>query len=142
MNLKCLAFFLFLFLVPDALVSAQEQDVQSTVDYKVNKMQKELNLTDSQAYAIRPIIKGYLIKRQAVLEETAGEGIVDHVALKGALEGLKDKEYQKLSKILSEDQMKKWVNKENLREALNPDSLESTVDDGATLSLSGANLKF
>ena len=92
------------------------------MDYKVNKMKTELNLTDSQADAIRPIIKDYLTKREEVLEEVAGGGIVDHVAVKSTLKALKENEYQKLSKILSEDQMKKWINKENLMAALNPDS--------------------
>lgn len=139
---KCLACFYFLFLVLNSFTFAQNEDVQSSVDYKVNKMKKELNLTDSQADAMRPIIKDYLTKRAAVLEEVAGEGIVDHVAVKGALKGLKEQEYQRLSKILSEDQMKKLTNKENLMAALNPDSVESTVDDGPTLSDTGANFKF
>ena len=52
-----------LFLVLSISVFAQDEDLQSTVDYKVNKMKKELNLTDSQADAIRPIIKDYLVKR-------------------------------------------------------------------------------
>jgi len=133
---------LFLFLVLSAFVFAQAQDVQSIVDYKVNKIKQELNLTDSQADAIGPIIKDYLIRREAVLQEVAGQGIVDHVSVKSALKGLKESEYQKLSKILSEDQMKKWINKENLMAALNPDSMESTVDEGPSLTASGANFKF
>ena len=137
-----LACVLFLFLVLSTSVFAQDEDMQSTVDYKVNKMKKELNLTDSQADAIKPIIKDYLIKREAFLQEVAGQGIVDHVAVKGTLKGLKENEYQKLSKILSEDQMKKWINKENLMAALNPDSVESTVDDGPSLTANGANFKF
>ena len=139
---RCLACVLFLFLALSAFVFAQDADVQSAVDYKVNKMERVLNLTDSQVEAIKPIIKDYLIKRKAVLEEISGQGIIDHVAVKGTLKGLKENEYQKLSTILNEDQMKKWVNKENLMAALNPDSGESTVDDGAGLTATGANFKF
>ena len=133
---------LFLFLVLSASVFAQDQDVRSVVDYKVNKMKTELNLTYTQADAIRPIIKDYLIRRQAFLQEAAGQGIIDHVSVKGTLRGLKENEYQKLSKILSEDQMKKWINKENLMAALNPDRVESTVDEGVGLTGNGANFKF
>jgi len=139
---KYLTGFIFLFLLLSGVVRAQDADLQSTVDYKVNKMKTALKLTDSQAEAIGPIIKDYLIKRAAVLEEVAGEGIVDHVSVKGTLKALKENEYQKLGKILSEDQMKKWINKENLMATLNPDSLESSVDDGPTLTAEGANFKF
>ena len=129
-------------MVVSTIVFAQDEDLQSTVDYKVDKMKKELSLTDSQADADRPIIKDYLMKRQAILEEVAGEGIVDHVAVKSTLKGLKEYEYQKLSVILSEDQMDKWINKENLMASLNPDSGESTVDDGPTLTAKGQMSSF
>jgi hypothetical protein len=137
-----LACVLFLFLVLSASVFAQEGGVQSAVDYKANKMKKELNLDESQVVAIKPILKDYLTKREAFLQEVAGQGIIDHVAVKGTLKGLKEGEYQKLSKILDEDQMKKLINKENLMAALNPDSVESTVDDGPTLTANGADFKF
>ena len=140
--MKNLRLVLFLSLLLSAPIFAQEGDVQSAVDYKANKMKTELKLTDSQAFAIKPIIKDYLTKREAFLQEVAGQGIVDHVAVKSTLKGLKEAEYQKLSKILNEDQMKKWINKENLMAALNPDSVESRVDDGAALTANGANFKF
>ena len=138
---KCLASVLFLFLALNTFVFAQE-DLQSAADYKVNKMKKALNLTEAQAAAIKPIVKDYLIRREAFLQDTAGQGIVDHVSIKGTLKGLRKDEYQKLGKILSEDQMKKWIDKENLMAALNPDSMESTVDEGPSLTASGANFKF
>ena len=138
--IKFLSFFLFLVL--SASVFAQDEDFQSNVDYKIDKMKTELKLTDSQAEAIRPIIKDYLSKREAVLQEVAGQGIIDHVSLKDSLKALKEKEYQKLSRILSEDQMKKWINKETLMATLNPDSEESTVNDGVSLSPGGADFKF
>jgi len=133
---------LFAFFALSAAVFAQDADIQSSVDYKANKMQRELNLTDSQAALIRPIIKDYMTKRQAILDEVAGEGVVDHVEVKSTLKALKEKEYQQLSKILSEDQMQKLINKENLMAALNPDSIESTVDEGTSLTPNGANFKF
>jgi hypothetical protein len=139
---KYLTCVMVLFLVLNVSVFAQEEDVRSVVEYKVNKMKTELNLTDSQARAIRPVIKEYLIKHEAFLHEAAGQGILDHFALKSSLKGLKENEYQKLRMILNEDQMKKLVNKDNLMATLNPDSVESSVDDGAALTANGANFKF
>ena len=112
------------------------------MDYKVNKMRTELNLTDSQADAIRPIIKDYLSQTKSSFRGSGRRGHCGPCCSKRHFEGIKREEYQKLSKILSEDQMKKWINKENLMAALNPDSVESTVDDGASLTASGANFKF
>jgi hypothetical protein len=139
---KFLTFVLFLFFVLSAAAFAQDEDFQSTVEYRVDKMKTELNLTYSQADLIKPIIKDYLIKRAAILQDVAGEGIVDHTEVKSTLKTLKENEYRQLGKILSEDQMKKWVNKENMMAALNPDGTESTVDDSTGLTAEGANFKF
>ncbi len=139
---KHLICFLISFFVGGALVLAQEDDLQSSVDYKVNKMQKVLALTDSQAIAIKPIIKNYVSKRMAFMQETQGQGIVDHVAVKATLKQLRDNEYQQLGKVLSQDQLKKWINKETLTAALNPDSGQALVDDGPVLTTEGANFKF
>ena len=142
MSCKFLVYILFSFLVLSGVVSAQEDDFRSNVDYKVSKMTKELTLTESQASSIRPIIKEYLAKREEVLEATVGQGIIDHVSVKSALKAIREKEYQELSKVLNEDQMKKLINKENLMAALNPDGAESTVEDDVGLTPSGANFKF
>lgn len=139
---RWIAAVVLLLFVLDVRGLAQDEDFQSNVDYKVTKMQKELHLTYAQADAIRPIIKDYLIKRGAVLQEVAGQGIVDHVSVKSTLKALKELEYQQLSKILNEDQMKEWINKENLMATLNPDSVESSIDGDTTLTPSGANFKF
>jgi len=139
---QLLASVFFLLFVLSVFASAQDEDIQSMADYRVNNMKMTLKLTDSQAMAIRPIVKDYIAKRSAVLQEVAGQGIVDHVSIKSSLKALKENEYLKLSKVLSEDQMKKWINKENLMAALNPDSGESAVDDGPSLGMSGANFKF
>ena len=105
-------------------------------------MRMELKLTESQESLIRPIIKDYLSKKEAVLEETQGQGIIDHVSVNSTLKALKEKEYQQLSQVLNEDQMKKLINKENLMATLNPDAAESTGDGDVGLTPSGANFKF
>ena len=139
---KSLACVLFLFLVLTASVSAQDDDMQSAVDYKLSKMKISLKLTDSQIAAIKPIIKDYLTKRNTYLQEMTNKGIIDHVAVKGSLKELKEDEHQKLSRILTEDQMKAWIDKENLMAALNPDGSGIATDDGPTLTSEGANFKF
>ena len=123
-------------------VFAQDEDLRSSVDNKVRKMKMALELTDSQIYAIKPVVKEYISKRSEVLQEVSGQGIIDHISLKSTLKGLREDEYRKLGKILSEEQMKKWINKDIVMAALNPDSSESTADDVTTLSANGANFRF
>ena len=140
---QCLAGVLFILFLGSSFALAQVEDLQSSIDYKTNKMKNELNLTFAQADAIRPIIKDYMVKRGALLEQVGGEGILDHVSVKATLKALKEKEYEKLSKVLSQDQMKEWINKENIMATLNPDSVDSSAgDDGPTLGANGANFKF
>jgi len=139
---KILAVVLFLGVILNGHGFAQEGDIDAAVDYKVNKMQKYLKLSDAQVHDVRPIIKDYASKRHALLEELQTQGIVDHQAAKSSLKALRDIEHQQLSKILSEDQLKKWIDKENVMAALNPDGGESMVDDGPTLNPEGASFKF
>ena len=133
---------IILLLFLSAVAFAQNDDLRSSVDYKVNKMKKELDLSQGQIYAVKPIVKEYLVKHAAVLDEVSGQGIVDHVSIKSTLKALKEKEYHELSKVLSPDQMKKLINKDNVMASLNPDNAESTVDDGLTVGANGANFKF
>ena len=75
---------------------AQDQDLQSKVDDKVARMIKELNLTDSQADRVRPIIKEYTAKREEILQGEEGQGIIDHVAIKDTMEGIKKEGISKI----------------------------------------------
>ena len=139
---KNLALVLVFFMALSVMVFAQNEDMRLTVDHRINKMKTALKLTETQINAIKPIVQEYLVKRSEILAETAGQGIIDHVAIKTTLKRLKEGEYRQLARILSEDQMKKWINKENLMASLNPDGEESMVDDGPTLGADGANFKF
>ncbi len=123
-------------------LSAFAQDQQQSADDMTAKMATELNLTESQRDAVKPIIKEYVTKREKILEEVQGQGIVDHAAVRSAMRALKQDEYQSLSKVLSADQMERWIQKENLRAALNPGDMESQVEGDTTLTPSGANFKF
>ena len=140
MNNKMMGYVLAVFLSIGASVYAQ--DLQLSVNDRVARMARELNLTDAQAAAVKPIIKEYMTKCEAVLQEAQAEAIIDRAALKSAIESLKRDQYQKLGKILSEDQLKKWVQKEHLRAALNKEDMGGQFEDGPTLTAEGASLKF
>ena len=142
MEFKKSVVFLFFLLVVSSTVFAQDDDFQSSLNSQINKMKHQLNLTDDQAAAIKPIVKDYWIKRSAVLEQVAGQGIVDHISLKSNLKALRDNEYQQLGKIFTADQMQQWIDRENLMASLNPDGGQSSPDDGPTLTADGANFKF
>ncbi|MBF0511264.1 MAG: hypothetical protein HQL13_02945 [Candidatus Omnitrophica bacterium] len=143
MTRKCVVFIFFLLFAFSFSAFAQDEDLKSALDYKVQKMQKELQLTDSQVTAIRPVVQDYLMQHDALMRDTAGQGIVDHVSVKSALKALREKEYQGLGKILSPEQLKKLINKDRLAAIMNPDNPESFIDDGGPgITAGGASLKF
>jgi hypothetical protein len=141
MNNQMIGFVLAASVFCSPCVYAQAQEKTPNVDDRVARMATELNLTDTQANAIKPIIAEYVTKREQVLQEAEAQAIIDHSALKSAMMVLKQDEYQKLSKILSEDQIRRWKQKEDLRAALNNGDTESHEDD-ATFTANGASLKF
>ena len=140
MNHKIQGSVLAVFLVLSMPIYAQAQE--QGVNDRVNRMTKELNLTQAQADTIKPIIKDYMSKREAVLQEAEGAAIVDHAKVKGVMMSLKQIEYQKLGQVLSKDQMQRWIQKENLRAALNRGGTESQVEDDTSLTANGASFKF
>jgi uncharacterized protein YbcC (UPF0753/DUF2309 family) len=144
MSGKYLTSIWFLFCILMVSAFAGEEDLRSTFDYKINKLKTEFNLTESQAVAIRPVIKEYMTARQAVLRDAANQGIVDRTDVKASLKQLKEEEHSKLTQILTEEQMRKWIDKEHLMASLNPDSVESSPEDegGGGLSAAGASINF
>ncbi|MDE1920487.1 MAG: hypothetical protein KGJ09_01835 [Candidatus Omnitrophica bacterium] len=131
------------FLVLGPWASAQAKEMQSAVDYNVNKMKTVLQLTKAQVQAVYPIVQDYLVKREAVLQQVAGGGLLEHGAVKSAIQKLKEEENKRLSLVLSREQMKKWINRENILASLNPDGNgDSDVDDGPSFTPEGASFKF
>lgn len=141
MNNKIIGYVLTVFVAFSTPVYAQAQDNAPNVDDRVARMATELNLTEIQTNAVKPIIAEYITKREKILEEAEGELVLDHAALKSTMRALKQVEYQNLSKVLSEDQVRRWKQKEELRAALNNGDTESHEDD-TTLTANGANIKF
>ncbi|MDE2223051.1 MAG: hypothetical protein KGK03_08280 [Candidatus Omnitrophica bacterium] len=140
--LRLLSKGLLLWLVLCAAAMAQEQDITPAVYAQIKQMKKLLHLTEAQAQAVSPIVKDYVIKRQAILEQASGTGILDHRTVKSTLESLREKEDRKLSRVLSKDQLQKWVDRENLLATMNPDNGGSMADDSGGVGLEGATLKF
>ncbi len=124
------------------LVYAQAQEKTASVDDRVAQMATELNLTDAQAGAIKPIIVEYITKREKILQEAEGQLVFDHAAFKSTMMALKQIEYQKLGKILSEDQMRRLKQKEDLRAALNKDDAGSQGGEDISFTPDGAAIKF
>ena len=137
---KIIGGVLAMFFVLSEFVYAQGQRLN--VDDMVARMKTEFNLTQQQADAVKPIIKEYITKRQEFLQNLEGQMMVDKVAIKNEMKKLKQDEYQSLSGVFNADQMKQWVNKENLRARLNPDGTEIQIEQGTTLTPDGANFQF
>ena len=92
-----------------------------SVDDIVAKMTTELNLTPQQIDAVKPIIQGYMSARKQLIQSFRQQGLTDKDALKSQIDQLKSVERQKLSQVLSQSQMDKWLEKENFNAMLNPD---------------------
>ena len=123
---------------------ARGAEDQPNVNAVAAGIKTELGLSDEQVKAIKPIIKESMAKRRALLEETQGEAIIDRAALKAAMRRLRQDENKKLSEILTEEQMKKRIEKQNLRERLNPDQMNYTEssDEGVVVNMQGAAFQF
>ena len=116
----CLAIsFAFMF---SSIARAQ----RNSVDDLVAKMTTELNLTPQQIDAVKPIFQGYMSARKQLLQSFRQQGLTDKDALKSQIDQLKGVERQKLSQVLSQGQMDKWLERENFNAMLNPDGADDT----------------
>jgi hypothetical protein len=107
-------------------VSAYAQEAAS-VDDIVTKMKKELNLTQQQADTVKPIIEENIAKREKLKQGVQDQGmIIDRDAMQSKIGKLDQDENQKLSQVLAPDQMKKWIQKQRLRNAFNQDQMDNT----------------
>jgi glutamyl-tRNA reductase len=77
-----------------------------TVDDMVQKMKTDLNLTQEQTDALKPIIEQNMAKRKELMETLKQQG-ADRDAIRSQMEQLNQEQDQQLSKILSQDQMDK-----------------------------------
>ena len=108
--------------------SAYAQEKSSSADDLLEKMKTELNLTPQQVAALKPVVKENMAERKQLRQSLRQQGITDKATIKDQMDQLKAIENQRLSQILSADQMNKWIEKENLRAMLNPDQKDDTGD--------------
>jgi hypothetical protein len=107
-------------------VSTYAQETVSVNDI-VAKMKKELNLTQQQADAVKPIIEENMAKREELRQSVQDQTmIVDRATIQSKIGQLDQDENQKLSQILTQAQMNKWVQKQKLKNAFNQDQMDNT----------------
>jgi hypothetical protein len=92
----------------------------------VAKMKTRLKLTQSQVIAVNPIIEEYVDKRQHIMQGLAIPLMADRKSIESQLMRLKEKEKEKLSQVLTPDQLKKWEYGESMKDFLNQDEMNFT----------------
>ena len=110
-------YILISFFFPAILIYAQEE--QNT-DEILAKMKIKLNLTQVQAAAVKPIIEEYADKYQH-LTQNSGQLFTNKRSIRRQIEQLRIEENEKLSQILKPDQMRKWDQREGVKDFLNQD---------------------
>jgi len=118
-------------------ISAYAQDEEQPTGDILATMKTELNLTQSQADAVKPIIEEYTVKRHQIRENLEEQGVTDKNIILSRMEQIREEESQKLSQILAPDQMKRWNSKQTLSDFLNKDR---TGDSGWAPKGSGRDL--
>ncbi|GEM_PF-3155987 len=142
MKNKIIALLLVSFFVLAGTAYAKEQQPLTAEDV-VAKMTTELNLTDEQVKAVAPIVRESILKRRAFLESVEGEFVTDKENIKLKMAKFQREENQKLSEILSEEQMQKLKEKQRLRRSLNKDDIDYAEGVGGTgFSTAGASMQF
>ena len=99
-----------------------------SADEIIAKMKTQVNLTKEQYDALKPIIESNIIKRQQLMQDLKDKGITDKGIIKNTMEELGKEENQKLSQVLTKDQMDKWISYQNYQKMLNQDRANDMQD--------------
>ena len=75
----------------------------------IEELQAKLNLTQEQVNAIVPIIKRDRQKRQEIIDKYRGQGMAGIQSIREELFALQKEHDEKYSRILTEEQMKKYI---------------------------------
>ena len=106
--------------------NSEEQPLSA--DDIIAKMKTQIGLTKEQVYTLKPIIENNIIKRQQLMQDLKDKGIADKGIIKNTMEEVGKEENQKLSQILTRDQMDKWISYQNYQKMLNQDRANNTQD--------------
>ena len=112
-------------------VRAEEPD--PSLENAVARMQAELHLTDAQALEVKLVFEEAMGKFEDFQATQEGQLVIDHENAKRAVQKIKDEEKEKLSKILSADQMKDWARRQRIRENLNKDKVDFSESLGGAI---------
>ena len=104
---------------------ALAQEEEQNADDILAKMQTRLNLTQAQAAAVKPIIEEYADKYQHLIQNS-GQLFTDKRSIRRQIDQLGIEENEKLSQILTPDQMKKWDQHEGVKDFLNQDEIDNS----------------
>ena len=116
---------------------------QLSLNQVLNQMKRDLKLSDEQVEGIRPIIQLSMNNRQAFFHSMGDDVIVDKKAFRVQMLKLRNEENQQLSKVLSQDQMNKLIEKQHMRDSLNKDQIDfSEGHNSGALNLDGATMSF
>ena len=88
-------------------------------------MKTKLSLTQVQTAAIKPIIEEYADKYQHLIQNS-GQLFTDKRSIRRQIDQLGIEENEKLSQILTPDQMKKWDQHEGVKDFLNQDEIDNS----------------
>ena len=97
------------------------EEQQPSADDIITKMKTQVNLTQQQAAALKPIIENSIIQLQQLMQDLKKQGITDRSIIQNTMDQFEKEENQKLSQILTKDQMDKWVAYKNYQKMLNQD---------------------
>ena len=86
---------------------ALAQEEEQNADNVLAKMKIKLRLTQVQAAAVKPIIEEYTDKYQHLIQNS-GQLFTNKRSIRRQINQLGIEENEKLSQILTPDQMKKW----------------------------------
>ena len=111
-------------LFSNILALAQEED--KNADTILARMKTQLNLTNAQVTAVKPIIKEYADRRQDIMRSPETILTPSKRRTRSQIKQLEEEENIKLSQILTPDQMKKWKQGENVKDFLNQDETGNT----------------
>ncbi|MGD0336828.1 MAG: hypothetical protein ABSB18_07015 [Candidatus Omnitrophota bacterium] len=106
-------------------VYAYAQETASVNDI-VAQMKQELNLTQEQAVAVKPIIEENMAKREELRQRVQDQIVLaDRATIQRKIRELDQDENQKLAQVLTREQMNKWIQKQGLRNTFNQDQMNN-----------------
>ena len=99
-----------------------------SADEIIAKMKTQVNLTQQQVDALKPIIENNIIQCQQLMQDLKKEGVTDKSIIQNTMEQLEKDKSQKMAQVLTKDQMDKWISYQNYQKMLNQDRANDTQD--------------